>query len=358
MIYTKPLLISGATAIVLACGAYVGTRLVNGNGVDEYTNDAYVTADFTTVAPKVAGRIDRVVAQDNEHVRPGEELAHIEDDDYRAALEVARGNVAAAQGEVANLDAELGRQQAVIAGARAAVMADQAALVFARQNAARYRNLSVGGAGTVEQRQSSDARQSESEATVARDQAAVDAAVGQVSVLQAQVQRAQGNLLRANGALHQATLNLSYCTIPAPVEGVVGERGVRVGAYVHPGTGLLAVVPTQAAYVLANFQETQLTHVRTGQAATIWVDTFPGRPLHAHVDSLAPATGVAFAPIQPDNATGNFTKVVQRIPVKLVFDPGQPLAAMVRVGMSVEARINTASAPDGIHTHDERYIWQ
>ncbi|MFT8688377.1 MAG: efflux RND transporter periplasmic adaptor subunit, partial [Novacetimonas hansenii] len=146
--------------------------------------------------------------------------------------------------------------------------------------------------------------------------------------------------------------------MPAPGVGGGGDRGVRGGAYVHPGTGLLAVVPTQAAYVLANFQETQLTHVRTGQAATIWVDTFPGRPLHAHVDSLAPATGVAFAPIQPDNATGNFTKVVQRIPVKLVFDPGQPLAAMVRVGMSVEARINTASAPDGIHAHDERYIWQ
>lgn len=358
MIYRKPLLYAGSTAIVLALAAWGGSRLVMGNGVDQYTNDAYVTADFTAVAPKVAGRIDRVLAEDNEAVRAGEELAHIEDDDYRAALDVARGRLQAAQGTVANLEAELARQDSVIAGTKAAVRADQATLQFARQNMARYRDLSSGGAGTVEQKQATEAREKETEAAVARDEAATESAVRQVDVLKAQLARARGELLQAQGDARQAELNLSYCTIPAPVSGIVGERGVRVGAYVHPGTAILAVVPTQAAYVLANYQETQLTHVQTGQSATVWVDTFPGQPLKAHVDSLAPATGVAFAPIQPDNATGNFTKVVQRVPVKLTFDPDQPLAARVRVGMSVEVSIDTASQPAGPHAHDARYVWR
>lgn len=357
MIYKKPLLYAGVAAAVLAVVAWNGSRLILGNGVEQTTNDAYVTADFTTVAPKVAGRIDRVLAEDNEAVKAGQELAHIEDDDYRAALDIAKGRLAAAQGDVWNLQAEITRQASVIAQAQAALAADQARLVFAQQNMARYRTLSVGGAGTVEQKQSAETHEKESEASIARDKAAVEATTRQVDVLKAQLARAQGALLQAQGETRQAELNLSYCTIPAPVDGIVGERGVRVGAYVHPGTGILAIVPTQAAYVLANFQETQLTHVQTGQSATVWVDTFPGQPLKAHVDSLAPATGVAFAPIQPDNATGNFTKVVQRIPVKLTFDPGQPLASKVRVGMSVEASIDTASHPTGPHADDVRYVW-
>ena len=357
MIYKKPLLYAGVAAAVLAVVAWNGSHLILGNGVDQSTNDAYVTADFTTVAPKVAGRIDRVLAEDNEAVKAGQELAHIEDDDYRAAIDIAKGRLAAAQGDVWNLQAEITRQASVIAQAQAALAADQARLVFARQNMARYRTLSVGGAGTVEQKQSAETHEKESEASIARDKAAVEATTRQVDVLKAQLARAQGALLQAQGETRQAELNLSYCTIPAPVDGIVGERGVRVGAYVHPGTGILAIVPTQAAYVLANFQETQLTHVQTGQSATVWVDTFPGQPLKAHVDSLAPATGVAFAPIQPDNATGNFTKVVQRIPVKLTFDPGQPLASKVRVGMSVEASIDTASHPTGPHADDVRYVW-
>ncbi|NHN89551.1 HlyD family secretion protein [Acetobacter conturbans] len=358
MIYKKPLLYAGCAAGVLALVAWGGTHLINGDVVNQYTNDAYITADFPTVAPKVAGRVDRVIAQDNQAVRAGEELAHIEDDDYRAALLVAKGNVLAAEGDVANLDGELARQDSVIAGTRAAVQADEASLLFARQNAVRYRNLSSGGAGTIEQKQASDAHEREAEAAIARDRAGVDAAIRQVAVLKGQSERARGLLLRAQGDEKQAELNLSYCTIPAPIDGVVGERGVRVGNYVHPGTGILAVVPTHEAYVLANFQETQLTSVQTGQRATIWVDTFPGHPLQAHVDSLAPATGVAFAPIQPDNATGNFTKVVQRIPVKITLDPGQSLAGKIRVGMSVEANIDTSSKPEGAHANDTRYIWQ
>jgi len=348
-------LLVGGGVLVLAAAAAVGDRLVLGNGVDIDTNDAFVTADFTLVAPKVSGIVDVVTAQDNQFVRKGEPIAHIQDDDYRAALEVARGDVTTAQADIENLTGELDRQQSVIDGARATVQADEAARTFALKNALRYRNLSAGGAATSEQQQSAYAQGEEATAAIARDQAAVMAANQQVPILRARLAHAHGVLLRAQGMEHQATLDLSYCAITAPVTGVVGARGVRVGNYVRPGTTLLAVVPTQAAYVLANFQETKLTNVRPGQHATIWVDTFPGHPLQAHVDSIAPATGVAFAPIQPDNATGNFTKVVQRLPVKLVFEPGQPYAARLRNGMSVEARIDTGSRMTG--GEDSRRAW-
>jgi len=357
MPFAKPLVLAGAAALVLAGGAYAADRMLLGDSIHQSTNDAYVEADFTTVAPKISGRLDQVWAEDNEHVRPGQALAHIEDADYRAALESARGDVMAMQGEVKNLQAEIAQQQAVIAAARATVRADDAQLLFARQNHTRYTNLAKDGASPIEQRQGAEATVQSAAATRAHDMALVDSAVQQVAVLQAQLGRAQGQLLHAQGVQKQAELNLSYCTIPAPVEGVVGARGLRVGAYVQAGTALMAVVPAQAAYVVAHFQETQLTHIRPGQSATVQIDTFPGHPLRAHVDSVAPATGVAFAEIKPDNATGNFTKVVQRVPVKLTLDPGQPLAGRVRVGMSVEASVDTGSAPDGPHARDNRYAW-
>lgn len=355
---TRNLMLIGAGVVGLGAAAWFADHLILGNGVHVETNDAYVTAYSTLVAPKVSGRIDQVQAQDNERVHTGEELAHIEDDDYRAALKVAQGNVAVARADIANLQAELDRQNAVIAAAAATVQADEAALEFARQDEARYRNLSAGGAGTVEQRQRTASGTRQTVATLTRDQAGVQAAKDQVAVLTAQLDRAKGSRVRAEGELRQAELDLSYCTIPAPINGVVGVRGVRVGNYVHAGTALMAVVPVQDAFVVAHFQETQLTRVLPGQKATVWVDTFPGHPLRAHVDSIPPATGVAFAPIQPDNATGNFTKVVQRLPVRVTFDPGQPLAARVRVGMSVEVRIDTSSTPEGSKARDERYVWQ
>ncbi|MDU2613595.1 MAG: HlyD family secretion protein, partial [Pseudomonas aeruginosa] len=153
----------------------------------------------------------------------------------------------------------------------------------------------------------------------------------------------RGDLQRMQARRDQARLDLSYCELRAPFDGQVGRRQLRVGAYVTPGSALLAVVPLQQAYVVGNFQETQLTHVSPGQAVEIRVDTFPGKVLRGHVDSIAPATGLSFAPIAPDNATGNFTKVVQRIPVKIVLEPRQAMAGKLRVGMSVEARIDTAT---------------
>jgi membrane fusion protein (multidrug efflux system) len=176
---------------------------------------------------------------------------------------------------------------------------------------------------------------------VARDIAALATAVQRTDMLKADLAQAQATLARDEASQRQAELNLSYTTVVAPMDGVVGNRTLRVGQYVQAGTLLMAVVPVSAAYIVANYKETQLTHVRPGQAAEVGVDMFPGVTVHGHVDSLAPASGQEFALLPPDNATGNFTKIVQRIPVKIVLDPGNPLVGDLRPGMSVYPTIET-----------------
>ncbi|MEI9916645.1 MAG: HlyD family secretion protein [Methylovirgula sp.] len=332
--------------VALAGVAYGVDRLIIGDGRIQSTDDAYITADFSTVAPKISGLLDKVEVEDNARVKAGQELVHIDDRDYRTAVAAAEGALGGAKAEVANLSAELARQTPVIGQADANILADDAALTFARANAQRYRNLSRGGAGTVEQQQQSAAQLQQAEAAKERDSEAADAARRQIAILQAQRDRALADAKRTEAALAQARLNLSYTHVLAPVDGVVGQRAIRVGNYVSPGTALLAIVPIDSAYVLANYQETQLTHLALGQKVEITVDAFPGVVLTGHVDSLAPASGIAFSPIAPDNATGNFTKVVQRIPLKIVFDPDQPLRARLRVGMSVETTLDTHSTPD------------
>ncbi len=334
---------AGTGVLVLAVAAVAVDRLLVGGHAEQSTNDAFVAADYSVVAPKAAGLIDQVAVEDNQPVKAGQLLAHIDDRDYRTAVAVAEAGLAAARARVGDLEAELDRQQPVISQSDATLEADRAALQFAQANAVRYRSLSSGGAGTVEQRQQADTRLLQARAQLQHDQAASHAARRQVMVLQAERGQARAGVGQAQAALDQARLDLSYTRIVAPVDGVVGERSVRVGNYVHVGTPLLAVVPVQAAYVVANYQETQLEHVRPGQKVSIHVDTFGGKDFKGTVDSIAPASGVAFSPIAPDNATGNFTKVVQRIPVKIWFDPGQDLERRLRVGMSAETTVHIGS---------------
>jgi membrane fusion protein (multidrug efflux system) len=340
---TTILLIGGIAA--WAAVAVLVDRALAGGGRLQRTDDAYITADFSIVAPKVSGLIDAVNVDDNQRVRAGQELAHIDDRDYRTAVSNAEAELARAQADVEILSGQLVRQQAVIDQAGATVHSDDAALTFAQANATRYRNLSNGGAGTVEQQQQSASQLQQAIAAKNRDTAAATAAEREVAILTAQRDRAAADVKAAESALAQAQLNLSYTHILAPVDGVVGERSVRVGNYVGPGTALLAVVPLDSAYVLANFQETQLTDIKRGQPARITVDTFPGQTLDGTVDSLAPASGVTFSPLPPDNATGNFTKVVQRIAVKIRFNRGQPLLKRLRVGLSVEAAVDIGGTP-------------
>jgi membrane fusion protein (multidrug efflux system) len=312
----------------------------------ETTNDAYVTADFTLVAPRVAGQLSEVLVEDNQQVKAGQLLVRIDDRDFRAALMSAQADVLAAKASVANYDAEIVRQPALVDQARATLRSDDATLEFARANASRYRNLSEAGAGTTQEQQHSSSALAEELAQQARNRAALVATEQNLDVLRTGRDRAKGALAHAEAALEQAKLNLSYTEIHAPIDGKVGRRSARVGAFVTTGAPLLAIVPLSDAYVVANFQENQLTRMRPNQTVRIKVDTFPGVVIRGHVNSLAPATGLSFSPIAPDNATGNFTKVVQRVPVKITIDRGQQAADALSVGLSVETEVAVGRRAD------------
>jgi membrane fusion protein (multidrug efflux system) len=268
-------------------------------------------------------------------------LATIDDRDYVTALDQARADVAAAQADIDDFKASLEQQQAVIAQAQDTVSLDQANLTYAQQENDRYTTLAKRGATSLELAQQAISKLDTARATLQHDTAAVQAAEKQVNVLQAELAKADATLKHNQAVEHQAELNLGYTRIVAPIEGVVGNRNLRVGEYVQAGTQLMAVVPIDAVYIVANFEETQLADIRPGQPATIGVDSFPNATITGRVDSLAPASGAEFTLLPPDNATGNFTKIVQRIPVKIVLDRANPLAGKVRPGMSVVATIDT-----------------
>ncbi|OAJ63102.1 efflux transporter periplasmic adaptor subunit [Paraburkholderia ginsengiterrae] len=345
----SPLKITRVAALVVAAGvgAWACTSL-SGNPNTESTNDAYVEVDFTLVAPRVAGQISEVFVKDNESVKAGQLLVRIDNRDFRAALMSAEADVAAARASVANYDAEIARQPSLVDQARATLKSDDASIGFARANAARYQDLSQAGAGTAQEQQHASSTLAEQLAQQAHDQAALASTAQNLDVLRTQRDKAAGALARAEAALEQARLNLSYTEIHAPVDGKVGRRSARVGAFVTPGAPVLAIVPLSEAYVVANFQENQLTRMRPGESVRIKVDSLPGVVIHGRVDSLAPATGVSFAPIAPDNATGNFTKVVQRVPVKIAIDPGQEAASELSVGLSVETEVAVAQHRDAL----------
>ena len=305
------------------------------------TDDAYVAADSTPVAPKVSGYIKDVSVGDNQLVKAGQVLARIDDSDFQTALSQAKANVAAAVADVGNLAAQIEQQQQVIAVARSNITSDQANQLFAQQDHERYADLVKTGFGTVQKVQQSQSAISQANASVQRDLAVLAGALKQTDVLHAQLSKAEAELLHDRALEQQAELNISYTTIVAAVDGTVGARALRVGSYVQAGTQLMQIVPLQAVYVTANYKETQLTDVHPGQAVEVEVDTFPGVKIAGHVDSLAPASGQEFALLPPDNATGNFTKIVQRIPVKIALEPNAALAGRLRPGMSVESIINT-----------------
>jgi len=306
----------------------------------ETTDDAYVKADSTIIAPKVSGYIGEVLVGDNQPVNAGQLLARIDDRDFRAALSQAEADVAAAEAAVRNLDAQIALQQPLIEQGTADVAAAEATLKFAQEEQARYDGLMKSGSGTIQRAQQTDAALREKTAQLQHGRSGLLAAERKIDVLTTERARAVAQLDRARAVAQQATLNLSYTTITAPVGGTVGARSLRVGQFVQAGTQLMAVVPLDAVYVVANFKETQLTNVRNGQPVEIRIDSFHGTTLKGHVDSLSPASGLEFALLPPDNATGNFTKIVQRVPVKIVLDD-QNLKGLLRPGMSAEPVVNT-----------------
>jgi len=340
--FRKLLMAGAAVAALTGAGWYgfdywtVGRYLVS-------TDDAYVKADNTTVAPKVSGYLHEVLVGDNERVRAGQVLARIDERDFNVALDQAKADVAAAHAAIASKQAQLGVQQAVIDAAKATVDVDKATVTFAAQENKRYTDLAATGFGSVQNAQQAQSRNAGAQAAIARDTANLASAVKQVDLLKAEIVQANAALARAQALQSQAELNLEYTSIVAPIDGVVGNRSLRIGQFVQAGTQLMSVVPVAGAYVVANFKETQLTDVRAGQAVEIAVDTFPGQIVRGHVDSIAPASGQEFALLPPDNATGNFTKVVQRIPVKIALDLDEGSVVELRPGMSVIPTVETKS---------------
>src|ERR1700694_2650716 len=336
-------LMTGAAIAVLAGAAWYGWDYVTVGQYLVSTDDAYVQADNTTVAPKIAGYLHEVLVGDNQRVRAGQVLARIDARDFRVALDQAKADVAAARAAIASKQAQLGVQQTVIDAAKATVEVDQATATFAAQENKRYTDLATTGYGSVQNAQQAQSRIAGAQAAIARDTANLASAVKQVDLLKAEIVQANATLARAEAVQSQAELNLEYTSIVAPIDGVVGNRTLRTGQFVQAGTQLMSVVPVSGVYVVANYKETQLTDVRAGQPVDIAVDMFPGQIVHGHVDSIAPASGQEFALLPPDNATGNFTKIVQRIPVKIALERDNDPSIELRPGMSVIPTIETKS---------------
>ncbi|HEY5803609.1 MAG TPA: HlyD family secretion protein [Lysobacter sp.] len=330
---------SAALLLAVTIGGVLLLNRHESSASTQSTDDAYVQADFTTIAPQVSGTVNRVFIEDNQFVKAGDLLATIDDGDFVVAVDAARAQVDGARANIAGLLARLVLQETAIRQAQAAVAADHASLKLARTNRARYGNLAADGSGTLQALQQAEAQLSIQLAAEERNLAGLQAAREQIGILKADLEKARAALSQAEAGRAASELKLSYTRIKAPVAGTIGQKAVRVGAFVNAGKPLLAIVPLDAVYITANFRETQLARVQAGHPVDIAVDALPDAILRGRVESLGPASGVSFSAVPPHNATGNFTKIVQRLPVRISIDPGQPAAAMLRVGMSVSPRI-------------------
>ncbi|KPW19966.1 HlyD family secretion protein [Pseudomonas cannabina] len=332
--------ISLVCSAVVLCALYSAYHILSTDAVQS-TDDAYVRADSVLISARLPGQVTKVLVDDNQAVKAGQILAELDDRDFLVARASAAATVSAAKAQLLNLQASIERQAAVIDQAAATTRATAASLKFAQVNQQRYLNLSNAGAGTQQERQKAESELQSWQASRDRDEASRVAATKTLDVLKAQLEAAKAELAKDQAALSQAELNVSYTRITAPQDGMVGLRSVRVGAYVSQGQPLMAVVPLHEAFVVANFRETQLARMVMNQAVELHVDSIPDHSFRGHIESVAPATGVSFSEIAPDNATGNFTKVVQRIPVKIMFEPNQADLDRLRIGMSVVASVDT-----------------
>lgn len=331
---------AGLTVAATLAGAFLVLNRPESEASEQSTDDAYVQADSTVIVSQVAGTITRVEIADHQEVRAGAPLASIDDRDLRIAADNAKAHIASAQATMDGLQAQIARQRSTIDQARATVAATGANLKLAEANRNRFANLARDGSGTVQAQQQADAQWDIQRAARERDLAGLRSAEQQTAILRAELEKARASLLSAQAEKAAADLNLSYARVTAPVSGVVAQRNARVGGYARVGQPLLTLVPLDAVYVEANFRETQLARVRVGQPATITVDALPNIRLKGRVESLGPASGVSFSATPPHNATGNFTKIVQRLPVRIRIEPGQEDARLLRVGMSVRPYID------------------
>src|ERR1700681_657351 len=342
----------GAMLLVSALGA--GYVYLDYAERFQSTDDAFIAARQSSLAPKVSGYISAVPVTDNQHVTAGDVIARIDDRDYRIALEQAEAQVAAARASIENIDAQLDVQQAQISANQAQVDHAQAALVFAEQQAARYEHLEQTGYGTVQNAQQYTSQLHQQQAALASAQATFKLAQRQLESLKAQRNSAVAGLAQAQAQRDQAKLNLSYTTVTAAQPGRVVNLGAALGQFAQPGTNLTMFVPDQI-WVTANFKEIQLDRMRPGEPVTLAIDAYPERTIHGHVDSVQPGSGTAFSLLPAQNATGNYVKIVQRVPVKIIMEH-PPTDVALGPGMSVvpTVRINPAAS---LYERLTRYLW-
>jgi membrane fusion protein, multidrug efflux system len=307
----------------------------------ESTDDAYTFGDLTPLSAKVSGYVETVAVNDFQSVHRGDLIIQIEPSDYRAALEQAEAGLAGAQAVLANLANQKDIQRALIRQAEATIQSTTADLERYSLEGKRQRELVTKFAGTQQLLEQADDNEKRTAAQLQLNSAQLDQQKALLASLDVQEMQLTAQVKAAEAQVRLARNNLDYTKIVTPADGLVGQRQVRVGQFVNVGTQVIAVVPLPNIWVIANFKETQMTNVRVGNTARVAVDAFPDLALTGHVDSWAPGTGSTFALLPPDNATGNFTKVVQRVPVKIVLDPNPSLGALVRPGMSVEATVDT-----------------
>jgi membrane fusion protein, multidrug efflux system len=329
----------GAVAIV-ALVAVVAYFVISGWG-SESTDDAYVTAHLTTVIAKVPAYVQTLHIDDNAAVKAGQLLVELDPRDYAVGVEIARANLEAAVGRRKEADVRVDITDADAAQARAELAVARANATLADANLKRLRSVTDARAISNERLDTGVAAADATRASVTAAETKVRSALAAAELARAQVKTAAAVLAQAQAALDQAQLNLSYTKITAVESGTIGNKLVEEGNYVQPGQTLFSIVPV-APYVVANFKETQLEHMRPGQPVQVRVDAHPHLKLKGHIDSLQRGTGSVFALLPPENATGNFVKVVQRVPVKIVFDdPGQAIK-WISPGMSVEAEVTVA----------------
>jgi membrane fusion protein (multidrug efflux system) len=337
--------LAALVAGLLAAAALAGSGYVYWDGASRFgsTDDAFIAARQFVVAAKASGYVAEVPVVDNQHVDAGDLIARIDDRDYRAALAAADAQVAAARANIDNVEAQIAVQQAQIDQNQAQVEATEAALAFAEQQATRYEDLAQRGAGSVQNAEQYSSGLRQQQAAVKTAKAALATAQRQTAALDAQRASAEAALAQANAQRDQAELNLSYTRVTATQSGRVVNLSAAVGQFAATGTGLSMFVPDEV-WVVANFKETQLDAMRPGQPATIAIDAYPERVLHGHVASVQPGSGTAFSLLPAENATGNYVKVVQRVPVKIVLDD-PPTDVALGPGMSVVPSVRVDSTP-------------
>jgi membrane fusion protein (multidrug efflux system) len=345
--------VSAIGATLLASAIAGGYLYVDYARHFESTDDAFVAARQFSIAPKVSGYVTAVPVTDNQHVKAGDVIARLDDRDYRTALEQAQAQVAAAQASIENIDAQLAVQQAQINANQAQVDQAQAGLVFAEQQAARYEHLEQTGYGTVQNSQQYSSQLRQQQAALLSAQATLKLAQRQVDALKAQRKSSVASLAQAKAQQDQAELNLSYTTVTAAQPGRVVNLSAAAGQFAQPGNGLAMFVPDQI-WVTANFKEIQLDKMRPGDPVTLAIDAYPASKIHGHVESVQPGSGTAFSLLPAQNATGNYVKIVQRVPVKIAMDDA-PADVALGPGMSVVPTARVDGRPS-LYERLRRYL--